>query len=220
MAFHPSGKELIISFRGTENIFNCFSDFDMRLVPWNIFPDNGDDDNNNNNAKVHSGFLADYLSFNIAIKQTISEQLLHNAPFIDTITCTGHSLGAALATLCALELASVFSASTSIRIRLITFGSPRIGNDILINLITQKISIKDRLRITNSNDIIPHLPPKSLGYEHISGEIYFPPYPDDTIIRCDSTLREDLSCVAGSKGNSLFDHIFFRGLRIRFGIFC
>ena len=71
------------------------------------------------------------------------KEILTLIPTIDTVVTTGHSLGGALAVLCAFDLALVFKENSDIeklkipddgrfleddrRIKCITFGAPRVG---------------------------------------------------------------------------------------------
>lgn len=78
---------------------------------------------------------------------------------------TGHSLGGAMATICAGRclLAHIPTCPKQI----ITFGSPRVGNKRYINY--AKV---DYLRWVNNNDIVTRVPPVWLGYRHTGKEMY------------------------------------------------
>jgi triacylglycerol lipase len=80
-----------------------------------------------------------------------------------TIWFTGHSLGAALATLAADRFGAGKSSG------LYTFGSPRVGDNVF------KASFAvPCYRFVNNTDVVPHLPPPSLlaKYAHV-GELKF-----------------------------------------------
>ncbi|MCA9183804.1 MAG: lipase family protein [Planctomycetales bacterium] len=79
---------------------------------------------------------------------------------------TGHSLGGAMATICAgrCKLAEISSNPEG----LFTFGSPRVGNNRYINF----VSIP-HYRWVNNNDIVARVPPPWLGYSHSGREMYF-----------------------------------------------
>jgi len=70
---------------------------------------------------------------------------------------TGHSLGAAIATLAAIETEAD---------ALITFGSPLVGNDKLGPLLSPKTKI--RHRYVNCCDLITRIPPEKLDREHVA----------------------------------------------------
>jgi hypothetical protein len=52
-------------------------------------------------------------------------------PLCAAVTCTGHSLGGAIATLCALDLAI----SRNVDVSLVTWGGPRVGNAAFVDLL-------------------------------------------------------------------------------------
>jgi hypothetical protein len=70
---------------------------------------------------------------------------------------TGHSLGAALATIAAAR----FAAGGSVQ-GLYTFGSPRVGTAIFTRTVPGAT-----WRIVNNQDVIARVPPTFLGYEHV-----------------------------------------------------
>ena len=84
-----------------------------------------------------------------------------------TISVTGHSLGAALATLYALDNAK----TDQIRSPLIcTFASPRVGDRAFANAFNELGFTS--WRIDNSPDLVPKLPPQFLGFEHVRTHWY------------------------------------------------
>ncbi|GFR44840.1 hypothetical protein Agub_g6182, partial [Astrephomene gubernaculifera] len=81
------------------------------------------------------------------------------------VLVTGHSLGGALATLAAYELAERRTPARSRQsISLYTFGAPRVGNRAFAAEFDGLVP--DAWRVTNSNDIIPSVP-RLMGYCHV-----------------------------------------------------
>lgn len=82
---------------------------------------------------------------------------------------TGHSLGAALSTLFALDVALCRPA---IKASHVNFASPRVGNQAFVAFYEQQAAQQDAatrtLRVQNVLDKVPHLPPKVMHYEHVS----------------------------------------------------
>ena len=77
----------------------------------------------------------------------------------------GHSLGGAMATICAGRcfLSHISSNPTE----LFSFGSPRVGDKQYINYVSM-----DHYRYVNNNDIVTRVPPLLLGYRHCGREVY------------------------------------------------
>jgi triacylglycerol lipase len=82
---------------------------------------------------------------------------------------TGHSLGAAMAAICAgrCKLSYIRSNPRA----LYTFGSPRIGCGRYVNYVQL-----EAYRWVNNNDIVTRLPPEWFGYRHKGQEIYLNAY--------------------------------------------
>jgi len=155
----------IVAFRGSEiwkkretfDLNKIIADFkanaDIRLTDW---PQGG---------KVHRGF-----------KEALEEVWLDLLPYIRqldgkgcSIWMTGHSLGAALATLCAGRYGNVQG--------VYTFGSPRVGNEVF----KEKFDV-NTYRIVNNDDIVTRVPPAG-AYVHV-GELKF--------IDRDGTIRDHM----------------------------
>ncbi|KNC75696.1 hypothetical protein SARC_11785 [Sphaeroforma arctica JP610] len=102
----------------------------------------------------------------IPVQRTDLDEV-HN-PF--HVFITGHSLGGALATLCAYEFSRVF-AGAELALTVYTFGSPRVGNHQYAWLYNERIP--NTYRIVNDGDPITALPPKIAGtaflntYKHV-----------------------------------------------------
>jgi len=115
-------------------------------------------------ATVHKEFYHSY--------QTIARQinLAARSLLADCRHCrvyvTGHSMGAAIATLAAADLYAITP-----DLSLYTFGSPRVGDEKFAAHIDR--IIPDTYRIVNSQDLVPHLPQRFLGFRHVSREIWY-----------------------------------------------
>lgn len=119
------------------------------------------------------------------------------------VIVTGHSLGAALATLTALD----FVSSQITPVRLFTFGSPRIGNAAFANYSSSMIL--DRYRHTHHRDVVPHVPMREL-FTHLSGEWY----EDDAGHLHACTGHEDPHCSYQWSETAIDDHMRYLGLQM------
>ncbi|MDD9270578.1 lipase family protein [Paenibacillus sp. GCM10023248] len=135
-----SDGQIIIVFRGTNTASDWVSDVIARQSTYPYAKDGG---------LVHKGFLDIYNSARRQIMATIVKLNPRK-----TLYLTGHSLGGALAALCAVDLATV----TKFREPSIyTYGSPRVGNPAFASLFNRRTG--PHYRIYNTNDIVPELPP-------------------------------------------------------------
>lgn len=115
-------------------------------------------------ARVHDGFLADFDAINAQLVKAIKTiQAGRRLP----IFITGHSLGAALATLCALE----FERQKFPIAGVYTFGSPRVGNAAFCKIYDDCLN-DITFRIVNQNDIVPRVPPLLNGYRHCGNCVF------------------------------------------------
>jgi triacylglycerol lipase len=82
---------------------------------------------------------------------------------------TGHSLGGAMAAICAGRCRLSYIRSNPRA--LFTFGSPRIGSRRYVNYVQMEAH-----RWVNNNDIVARLPPAWLGFRHKGQEVYLNAY--------------------------------------------
>lgn len=150
---------LIISFRGTDSLKDWLTDlhFWKKTIPYG---------GKNTKIRIHSGFLKAYLDSCVCEK--IKE---HVTPQIKNIYITGHSFGAALALICAIDLQNDFPEKAY---EVAVFGCPRVGNKAFAKAYNKRI-IKT-IRIQNGNDLVTKVPPAIFGFCHagIKVQIGFP----------------------------------------------
>lgn len=109
-------------------------------------------------GRVHSGF-----NKHVDVLWPELEKLLRENQ--RPVWFAGHSLGGAMATVCAVRcrLSQIPSEPQAI----FTYGSPRVGDRKLVNFLKIR-----HYRWVNNNDIVPRVPPRWMGYRHMGREIY------------------------------------------------
>jgi hypothetical protein len=110
---------------------------------------------------VHKGFLRAFVESKSEWEDAVRAALKDNDR---TIVICGHSLGAALASLSAACLVGDFCS----RIRLHTFGCPRVGDE---NFVASMAGVFHR-RYVDCRDMVTHIPPAFFCYTHHGEQIY------------------------------------------------
>eukprot|EP01135_Chromosphaera_perkinsii_P005063 Nk52_evm10s312 gene=Nk52_evmTU10s312 len=105
-------------------------------------------------VKVHGGFWKCHARVFDKVLHALRQPLVG---FCDSVVITGHSLGGAIGTLCAFELA----VKHRIPCEVYTFGSPRVGNKAFASLIQGHIP--KFYQVCMDGDVITGLP--SIGYD-------------------------------------------------------
>ena len=109
-------------------------------------------------GKVHRGFKKEVDD----LWPMLETALMSN---VQPLWFCGHSLGGAMATICAGRC--FLSHIASVPDQLFTFGSPRVGDKRYINYVKL-----DHYRYVNNNDVVTRTPPVFLGYRHCGSEVY------------------------------------------------
>ena len=149
----------MVAIRGTASIFEWVQDARFLLVKCPILPGAG---------YTEDGFTAVYESLRIT-ENPASTRLVDALPDmafphpVTSVTICGHSLGAALATLLALDVGAntKFEKPTAY-----TCASPRVGDPSFVDTYNQLVS--NTYRFANRLDIVPKVPSPPL-YEHVLG---------------------------------------------------
>uniref|UniRef100_A0A914PSF5 Fungal lipase-like domain-containing protein n=1 Tax=Panagrolaimus davidi TaxID=227884 RepID=A0A914PSF5_9BILA len=139
---------------------------------------------------------------------------LKNANHGYDLWITGHSLGAAMASLAATTIATnkLFPAN---KIKLVTFGQPRVGDVSYANLVDS--IIPHSYRIIHQNDVVPSSPPEWLfGYHHHKSEIWFnnDMTSGQKYIECDED--ESQKCSDGAFNMDMIEHLWYYNVLANF----
>jgi hypothetical protein len=160
-------QAIFLSFRGTKSLKNAITDIfvwysesDWELHRPGFF---SLDSGFSRDMKVHYGFEKLYLSVREQLQTPLNEYAKMYPEY--SIIFTGHSLGAALATLAAVDFYQLYGFEN--RIWLYAYARPRVGNKSWADYVDQ-LPFADRIyRITRKGDPIPHLPSNLIfGYTH------------------------------------------------------
>lgn len=82
------------------------------------------------------------------------------------IMLTGHSLGGALTTYTAADIALLPTPPAAANLQIYSIASPRVGDQTFVNAFNTKVI--NNFRIYNIRDYVPTLPPEDLGYVHVN----------------------------------------------------
>lgn len=143
-----------IVFPGTASARDWLTDLQVRKVQWGATLNSP----LSTTPKVHRGFAHAYAAVRAGIVQIV--------PPGANLVITGHSLGGALATLCAEDLNDLYPIDS-----VITFGSPRVGNGAFARRYNDPLADLTA-RIVNAHDPVPHLPWIFGTYRHVATQHY------------------------------------------------
>jgi len=150
-------QTVVIVFRGSKGSEDWKANFRFRQmkVPY---------ENMNPKIRVHTGFIDQYLEARPIIHRELTEGRYKDPK---NVVVTGHSLGGALATLCAVDLKYH---NQELPVVCIPLASPRVGNRAFAQSYDMRVPVTHR--IINGHDTVCKVPPMWLGYEHVGTSIY------------------------------------------------
>lgn len=162
----------LIAFRGTTSVYDMLLDLESagvtKFQPYknsSSFPDG---------IHVGDGFYKIYSNKNQSMTASMREQVFNIIAGLPTppsqIIITGHSLGCALGSLFALDLAVSLP---NIHILNMNFASPRVGTSSWQNVYENTYGLKNNtVRIRNAYDVVPKVPPEwpPFDFRHIGLE--------------------------------------------------
>jgi hypothetical protein len=157
--------QIWVAFRGTQSKAEWRQNFNMGQVA--LVPH--DDDaraEDNTSILVHRGFWSVYTEIRAELLNTLNEHL-QTPPGATppTLYVAGHSLGAALAMLCLVDLLVLSPPALAHKftdVRCYLFGAPRVGNRAFVNVVRRLCADRTHLReffvLANDDDVVPCLP--------------------------------------------------------------
>ena len=143
---------LVIAFRGSHGNEDWQDNFTFNKQ-WMAFADGTE--------KVHTGFKTQYFTVQFYLSEKIKQ---YNMPKL--LIC-GHSLGGALASLCALDT------NWMAPVTCVTWGSPRVGDQGWAKLFNK--FVPDSLRYVYRNDIVTKVPTLWMNFKHVGNKIHLNP---------------------------------------------
>ncbi|XP_016490486.1 phospholipase A1-II 1-like [Nicotiana tabacum] len=166
-------RDIVISWRGSVQTMEWFNDFDfIQVSAPEIFG------HQKSIPKVHHGWYSVYTSNDSRSpfsKASARNQVLGEVQRLVeqykneeiTITVTGHSMGAAVATLNAVDM--VFNGfNKGFPVTAFLFASPRVGDENLKKTFSKLENLRT-LRVRNAPDIVPNYP--LLGYSDVGVQL-------------------------------------------------
>jgi triacylglycerol lipase len=162
-------EKIIVAFRGSDSLKDWLNNFDLDLIGGPF------------GGKVHEGFsdglsliwkdiqlTIDALKPKTRVTKTAMDQNEIQVEKAPSVWFTGHSLGAAFAT-----LATARFREKDVPIHgLYTYGSPRIGDRIFSDRFNADFRSK-MFRFVNKNDLVTRVPIRALFYSHVGQLFYF-----------------------------------------------
>ncbi len=157
---------IIVAFRGTEptHLRDLLADAQFHKVQGPF-------------GQVHRGFLHAFEL--VKDDMTNAIQRFRDKTRPQSLWCTGHSLGGALAVVAAAQL-SVDGHKVN---GLYTFGQPRVGDESFANECVRRLA-GQHYRFVNNNDTVTRVPPREFAYAH-AGEVRY--------IDTDGQIQSDIS---------------------------
>jgi hypothetical protein len=205
VGYLPSDASIYVVYRGSQTIENWITNIEATKSTFK------GDCCGKTGCEVHHGFYS--------AEQTVFPAVLAEVKRLKSlyptykVKCTGHSLGAALAQLTAMDLVNAGVAVS----QLYNFGQPRVGNAAYAACASNKVATE---RVTHLKDMVPHVPYESWGFVHECREAYESTTTSDSSLMkvkdCSATNCDDSTCAEqwSFYQTNVDDHLIYLGLRL------
>jgi len=153
------GKLNIIMTMGSNELLDWIMDFSIsfKKVPYKK-PDQ------KSKVRVHNGFLKSYMNMRGWVHEIVKG--LEDG---DKLLIQGHSMGAAMSTLMAIDIDYNFPGK--LKTDVILTGSPRVGNKHFVESYNKRVGAITT-RFVYKSDLVPLVPFKFLGFKHVVTETH------------------------------------------------
>jgi predicted lipase len=202
VGYLASDYSIYVVFRGSSSIANWISNLQVAKTAYKGYCCN-------KACEIHNGFYeSETASFPGIYNAVVS--LRKKFPTF-AVKCTGHSLGAALAQITAMDLKDHGITPDVVY----NFGQPRVGDPNYASCSSSYILTE---RVVHLKDIVPHIPFESWGYKHECREAYesTSTSQDPQVKDCSATNCEDPTCSGqwSTKETNVDDHMLYLGLYV------
>ncbi|KAH9851329.1 alpha/beta-hydrolase [Lenzites betulinus] len=197
IAHDPDADTIVVAHQGTDpkNLLSDLNDIEIGQVAANttILPTASGD------VKLHDGFTETQGRTADTVLSAVQSAL--ESTGATKVLVTGHSLGAAVASIDAMMLKTKLNSNVSVSA--VVFGLPRVGNQAWADLVDSTLG-SAFTHVTNQNDPVPRVPPQFLSFQQPSNEVHITAVDSSgqtaTAEACPG--QENSNC---SGGNSIFD---------------
>ncbi|KAL4782766.1 Alpha/Beta hydrolase protein [Aspergillus varians] len=184
LAVDKTNELIVLSFRGSRTPDTWTANLDFGKIAAEELC---------SGCEVHSGFWKSWQVVADSLTSGVESAIAAYPGY--TVVSTGHSFGAALATLAATVLRNAGHT-----VELYPYGSPRIGNDALAQYMTDQ---GNNYRVTHTDDPVPKLPPILLGFNHLSPEYWITSANNVTPSTTDIQVITGIGSTDGNEGEKL-----------------
>ncbi|XGW26429.1 hypothetical protein V3C99_007218 [Haemonchus contortus] len=162
-AINHGDKSIIISFRGTNTFIQLVAEAELSVFYDKVMWPAG--------GFVSKFFYDGFIDLWRAGMKDDFNELRKMYPSYD-IWVTGHSLGAAMASLASSYIIAVNKVPPE-QVKLVTYGQPRVGD--YIYAMTHDRQMGYSFRVVHWRDLVPHVPPLYfMDYYHHKSEVFYP----------------------------------------------
>lgn len=197
--YDTNSNTIVVAFRGSANIENWFSDLDFTFTTYPVAACN---------CQVHQGFFDEWLSLSSSVLADVRNLVSQYSGA--QILVTGHSLGAAVSILAALDIVNEV---TSSGVTVYNFGQPRVGDNSFAAYAAGMLPQGRQFRVTHGYDPVPHVPPMFLGFLHTPHELWYDNDGSTSWSSCqDSATAEDPNCSDSIIPLDISNHLLYLGV--------
>mmetsp|Transcript_21945 Transcript_21945/g.36292 ORF Transcript_21945/g.36292 Transcript_21945/m.36292 type:complete len:338 (+) Transcript_21945:76-1089(+) len=167
-------QTLFLAFRGSDDTQDLWDNLDTAFTsyspPNTTMISGGKGSVAPDDAMVHRGFYNKLFGneYFMTITEQIFQHFIPNFPAYDLVL-TGHSQGAAVATLYGAYLAARMPER---QVSVLNFGSPRLSNAAWKDWIQEELTNLAIFRFVYEEDFVPRLPLYSADYRHVGHLLY------------------------------------------------
>lgn len=197
IGYNPKQKTIYVFFRGSSYMQNWISNINIIATScpeqWGV-----------DGCELHKGFWNAAKTSYPTVKEAV-DSLRAKYPDYGVLV-GGHSLGAALSTLTAVQLKNDGISN----IEVFNYGSPRPGNKEFADYVTN--GFMKLQRVVHYQDMVPHLP-TSVRFSHSATEWYENPVHtfDPTLNPCQGEEDKECSYQWSGMNLSIDDHLLYLG---------